>query len=225
MIKNLLFTFSCIILGVNISNGQNEIRYANTVASQSNLGYIAGKYFRSNPYIGTFSSFINHLVNDPTLTDKEEVKKTDSTLYSFTGFYTKHHPFAFKTGKMQVSLWEESMLLNDTLSLRDTVVNYLLSAHLPYTEANEKMVKKEVAHIYNRNKRYFSETRKIDMKNKKGEINGGGYNMFLLMHGIAPFATLWQIDEKKKEISLHLLFRISNSNNQSESPLPLFPRY
>ncbi len=210
MIKNLLLIFSCIILGVNISNGQN------------NMVYVASKYCRSNPYLGNFSTFLNHLVNDPTLKNKEETKKTDSTLYSFTGFYTKHQPFAFKATQVQVSLWEESMLLSDTLSLRDTVVNYLLSAYLPNTAANEKIVKKEVAHIYNRNKRFFAQSSQLELKNRQGQVNGGGYNLFLLMHGIAPMSIAWQVTEKKDEIGLHLLFRISNSTNVSETPLPLF---
>lgn len=213
MIKNLLFIFSCIILGVNISNGQ------------SNLAYVASKYCRSNPYIGNFSTFLNHLVNDPTIKNKEEVKKTDSTLYSFTGFYTKHQPFAFKSAQVQVSLWEESMLLSDTLSLRDTVINYLLSAYLPNTAANEKIIKREVAHIYNRNKRFFAQSSTLDLKNKQNEISGGGYNLFLLMHGIAPMSIAWQINEKKDEIGLHLLFRISNDTNVSETPLPLFKSF
>lgn len=213
MIKNLLFAFSCIILGVNISNGQRD------------LAYVAGKYCRSNPYIGNFNTFFNHLVNDPTLKNKEETKKSDSSLYSFTGFYTKHQPFAFKSSQVQVSLWEESVLLSDTLSLRDTVINYLLSAYLPNTAANEKTLKKEVGHIYNRNKRFFAEASKFELKDKEDNINGGGYNMFLLMHGIAPLSIIWQTTETKDKIGLHLLFRISNSTNVSETPLPLFKSF
>lgn len=213
MIKNLLFTISFIILGINISNGQ------------SNMGYVASKYCRSNPYTGTFSNFLNHLVSDPSLKNKEEIKKSDSTLYSFSGFYTTHQPFGFKSDKVQVSLWEESILLSDTLSLRDTVINYLISAYLPNTPANQKIVKKEVTYIYSRNKRFFAESSVLELKNKKNESTGGGYNMFLLMHGIAPLSIAWQLDEKKEEISLHLLFRLSNSSNVSETPLPLFKTF
>lgn len=209
MIKYLLFTISCII-SANISNGQN------------NLGFVAGKYCRSNPYVGDFNTFLQHLLNDPTLKQQEFVKKTDSTLYSFTGLYSTHQPFAFKSNKVQVALWEESIALSDTLSLQDTIINYLISAYLPNTPANQKLVKKELNHIHNRNKRYFSSTSHVDLTNKKKEINGGGYNMFVLMHAMAPFSVMWQTDTEKNEIGLHLLFRISNNTNKSETPLPLF---
>ncbi len=213
MIKYLLFAFCSIILGINISNGQNS------------LGYMAGKYFRSNPYTGEFNTFLNHLLNDPTLKNKQEVKKTDSTLYSFSGTYTTHQPFGFKSNKVHISLWETSVPLSDTLSLQDTIVNYMVSAYLPNTTANQKIVKKELNHILNRNKRYFSSSSHLDLTDNKKQPNGEGYNMFILMHGMAPVTIAWQIDDDTKELGMHLLFRISNNSNKSETPLPLFPSF
>ncbi len=228
MIKKLFLTISYTIVGITITMGQIEnsfvvVNYNNAV--QNDMRYIAGKYCRSNPYKGSFNSFLHHLVNDPTLKDKEQIKKTDSTLYSFSAFYTTHQPFPLKSSKVQVTLWEESVLLNKSLSIRDTLVNYILSAYYPNTATNRKKVKKIVRRIFKKAKPYFSEATKTETKNKKKEIVGGGYNMFLLMHGVAPLGILWDIDDKSQEIGLYLVFRIRNRNNRSETPVPLRPRF
>ncbi len=228
MIKKLFLTISYIIVGIIVTRGQIEnsfvvVNYNN--ATQNDMRHIADKYCRSNPYKSSFNDFLHHLVNDPTLKDKEQIKKTDSTLYSFSAFYTRHQPFSLKSSKVQVSLWEESVLLNASLSVRDTLVNYILSAYYPNTAANRKKKKKIVKRIFKKAKPYFSEATKTEAKNKKKEVIGGGYNMFLLMHGIAPLGILWEIDNKKEEIGLHLVFRIRNRNNRSETPVPLRPRF
>lgn len=228
MIKKLLITVGYIMASIIIAQGQIEnsfvvVNYNN--AAQNDMRHIAGKYCRSNPYKSSFNSFLHHLVNDPTLKDKEQIKKTDSTLYSFSAFYTRHQPFALKSQKVQVSLWEESVLLNDSLSVRDTLVNYILSAYYPNTATNQKNVKKIVKRIFKKAKPYFAEATRTESRNKKKELVGGGYNMFLLMHGIAPLGILWDIDEKSQEIGLHLVFRIRNRNNRSETPVPLRPRF
>ncbi|GEM_PF-1237654 len=222
MIKKLLFTFSCIVLGIATTQAQNVLDYLYNeynIAAQNDMRKIADKYCRSNPYKSTFNDFLFELVNDATLKNKEEIKKTDSTLYSFSAFYILYQPFNLKSSKVQVSLWEESVLLIDSTELKDTIVNYLLTAYYPHTSSNENAIKKTVEDIHKRTKSYFALSKKAEFKNNNNEINGGGYNMYLLRHGISPFSVMWDIADNKEEIALHIIFRMSTRNNIAETPL------
>src|ERR1041384_8325632 len=68
---------------------------------------IAKTYFRSNPFITPFSDFLNHLVKDPTLQNKNMHKKTDSTLFFFEGDYSTHRPFGLAGSHTHVVLAEK----------------------------------------------------------------------------------------------------------------------
>lgn len=211
MRKKTLLAISCCCFIIGIGK------------AQTNLGYVAGKYFRSNPYKTDYNVFLTHLINDPDIKNKEQIKKTDSTLYSFSGTYAIYQPFKFKAEKVLISLKEKSFLLDETLS--DTMVNYMISAFLPNTADNQKIIKKEAARVYKKNKRLFHSSNRQDIVNDKKVITGSRYNMFVLMNAMAPMSIIWKVEEATNKIALHLLFRISYNNNRSDTPLPLLLPY
>src|SRR6266404_4803476 len=74
------------------------------VTNDNPIVHIAKDYFRSNPYNTYFSSFLNHLMNDPTLSDKTITKRTDSSFFFFMGNYNNHNPFGFKADRTEIRL-------------------------------------------------------------------------------------------------------------------------
>src|SRR5215467_986849 len=93
--KSFLFSFF-IILAIQCI-GQNEeeeqtpvvIHYAGT----NQLLKIVKNYFRSDPYQNKFGFFLNHLMNDPLLTNKTTRLRTDTNFFYFQGVYKSYSPF------------------------------------------------------------------------------------------------------------------------------------
>ncbi|HEX2627614.1 MAG TPA: hypothetical protein VHM26_01335 [Chitinophagaceae bacterium] len=101
-------------------------------------------YCRSNPFITPFSSFLEHLVNDPTLENKKTHKRTDSTFFFFEGDYKTHRPFGI-TGstRTHVVLSEtQEQALDSGKAVVRTVFVYQLVGYSPPGENGMKEVKK-----------------------------------------------------------------------------------
>jgi hypothetical protein len=109
---------------------------------------IAKAYYRSNPFITPFSSFLEHLVNDPTLENKKIHKRTDSTLFFFEGDYRTHRPFGIPDSyRTHVVLTEIEVEASDSgRSVVRTVYVYQL---VGYSAAGDKGMK-EVKKVFDR---------------------------------------------------------------------------
>lgn len=187
--------------------------------SQSAVYKIAHSYFRSDPFQSEFSTFLNHLLSDPTLTDKILEKKTDSSLFYFQGTYATHNPFFFKPTKVKVILTETPIPLD---SLRaDTVYTYQLLAYDKDSKEGVQELKKEFEKIYRRYKSGF--TRDVYITSPAGsKLKGEGYNFFDEFHAVSPFAiTRFDADENK-EICLVLTIRMKSDDNKAVLPVPLY---
>ena len=68
-------------------------------------GYVQ-KYFRVNPYLGKFGSFVQALKTDEDLTILKETLITDSTLYFLQGKYKTFNPFSLKNVESYIILQE-----------------------------------------------------------------------------------------------------------------------
>src|SRR5678815_5056358 len=81
MKKMLLFSLFAMMAGHCI--GQPVAISVHSEPYDALLQMVKG-YFRSDPYKTEFSWFLDHLLNDPTLTNKTINKKTDSSSVSYT---------------------------------------------------------------------------------------------------------------------------------------------
>jgi hypothetical protein len=187
--------------------------------SQSPVYKITQQYFRSDPFQSEFSSFLNHLLNDPTLINKITEKKTDSSLFFFQGTYTNHSPFFFKAKKTDVILMEMPVELD---SLRtDTIVTYQLIAFNDDTKEGTQEIKKEFEKIYRRYKGAFNKNSYTE--NPPGSKSPGAtYNFYDPFHAVAPFAVTWYGPSDKKEMSLILTVRMSVKRNIAILPVPFY---
>jgi len=190
-----------------------------TSYSQSPVYKIAHDYFRSDPFRDEFSSFLKHLLNDPTITDKILEKKTDTSLFYFQGTYTSHNPFFFKPSKVEVLLMETPIQLDSLIS--DTIYTYQLLAYNNDTKDGTQEVKKEFEKIYRRHKGGFF--RNTYMENPaSSELKGVTYNFFDPLHAVAPFALTWCESGESKEMCLVLTIRMSAYNNKAILPVPFY---
>ncbi len=110
----------------------------NSSFAQEGLLEFSKSYFRSDPLSGEFSNFLNHLLNDPSLQDKQIQKRTDTSLFYFSGIYKKYDRFFFKPKRVEIILQEQSIKYIDSL-LPDTLFIYQLIAYLMAITAANRM--------------------------------------------------------------------------------------
>jgi hypothetical protein len=180
---------------------------------------ITQSYFRSDPFGTEFSSFLKHLINDPTLTDKLIEKKTDTSLFYFQGIYSNYNPFFFKPKRVEVILAETPIKI-DSLNT-DTIYIYQLAAFNTNTKDAVLEIKKEFEKIYKRYKNgFFKNTYAENLKESK--LTEVTYNFFDPLHAVSPFALTWIGPTEDKEMCLILTIRIQISNNEAILPVPFY---
>jgi hypothetical protein len=187
---------------------------------QEPVNKITHHYFRSDPFSGDFSSFLKHLLNDPTITDKTLKRRTDTSLFYFNGSYTTYNPFFFKPKRVEVILSEAEVKVKDSLAF-DTIYLYQLFAFNDDTENGIKEIKKEFEKIYKRYRGSFDKNTLTESP-AANELKWATCNFFSPFHAVAPFALTWIGPDEAKEICLILTIRMSSSENKAVLPVPLY---
>jgi hypothetical protein len=200
-----LFLFSLLLTGATYS--------------QQVVQKITRNYFRSDPFSGEFSSFMRHLLNDPSINSKIVEKRTDSTLFYFQGTYNNFNPFFFKPKRVQVVLTELPVDLDSTA--KDTIYNYQIFAYDHDSKEGREAVKKEFGKLFRHYKGSF-QTNQYSANPAGPATTGETYNFFDAFHGVSPFAISWFGPTDKKEICLVLTIRLDNQYNQAVLPIPFY---
>jgi hypothetical protein len=191
--------------------------YFTSSFAQEGLFQFSKIYFRSNPFVGNFSGFLNHLLNDPSLLEKEIQKRTDTSLFYFSGLYKNHHPFFFKPKKVQILLQEASVNYGDSLA-NDTIFIYQLVAYADGTEKGEQEVKREFEKIHRVFNKKFYNSNYHDLKT--GETSGGLHNYFVAYSTLAPATIIWT--KLDNEFVLNISLRFKASENRAVLAAPLY---
>lgn len=178
--------------------------------AQEGLFQFSKIYFRSNPFAGNFSGFLHHLLNDPSLLEKETQKRTDTSLFYFSGLYKNYNPFFFKPVKVQILLQEAAVNYGDSLTT-DTIFIYQLVAYADGTEKGEQEVKREFEKIHRVFNKKFYNSNYEDLKN--GESSGGIHNYFVAHSTLAPATTIWT--KLNDEFVLNITLRFKTSENRA----------
>lgn len=205
MKKNLLLLFT--------------IFFYNLSFSQDGLYQFSKSYFRSNPFMGEFSSFLKHLINDPDIHDKKTQQRTDSTFFYFYGVYNTFNPFFFKPKRVDILLEEASVKYTDSLP-PDTILVYQLIAYTDESKGKQE-VQKEFEKIHRQYNKKFTNSNYRDLKTGE-EISGGLHNYFVPLAALAPVSTIWSFLEETKEYILHITLRIKTSENRATLPAALY---
>lgn len=187
--------------------------------SQEIVFKITREYFRSDPFRGEFSGFVNHLFNDPSMTNKITEKRTDSSLFYFQGTYTSYNPFFFKPKRVDVVLTEMEVDL-DTLG-KDTIYTYQLIAYANDNKEGIEDVKKEFDKIFKHYNKGFTRN-SYDENPADSKIQGVTYNFFDQYHAVSPFALSRYYATETKETCLMLTIRMDTYNNRAMLPIPFY---
>lgn len=192
--------------------------YASTFA-QEGFYQLTKNYFRSNPFIGEFSSFLKHLINDPAIQNKKTQQRTDSTLFYFYGAYNNYNPFFFKPKRVEILLEEASVKYTDTVP-NDTIFVYQLVAYADASKGKHE-IKKEFEKIHRQYNKKFNASNYQDLKTGD-DITGGLHNYFVPFAGLAPVSTAWWLLRETDEYVLNITLRIKSSENRAILPATFY---
>ena len=185
--------------------------YFTPVFPQESLFQFSKNYFRSDPFVGNFNSFLDHLLNDPSLFEKELKKRTDTSLFYFSGIYKDHNPFFFKPKKLQIQLQQVSVNYGDSLA-NDTIFIYQLIAYAEDTEKGKAEIKKEFEKIHRVFNKKFYDSNYQDVKSGV-TINGVLHKYFVDYSPLSPASTLWI--KQDNEVVLNITLRFKASENRA----------
>lgn len=195
-----------------------------TAQSQEAVLKITKNYFRSDPFAAEFSSFIKHLLNDPTIKEKEFFPRTDTSLFFMHGVYTTHNPFFFKPKQVEITLTEISLKYVDSLPIRDTILVYQLVAISENNIEGIKDIKREFEKLHSKFNKSFSKNSYQEEK-AGNEVTAGWYNYFLGTHAVAPISLLWGKTEGTNEAALNITLRMKSSYNRAVLAAPWIEGY
>jgi hypothetical protein len=185
-------------------------------SAQQAIYDIAKNYYRSNPFENEFSKFLNHLMNDPTLTNKTIHKKTDSTLFFLQGVYASHSPFFFKSNKTEIILAEQEEADNDSSQNIHTVFVYQLISHAS-GEEGVKNVGEEFEKLCRHYKRNFNGNNYKELK--AGEKQAGEIRNYSSGNpGFFPLTIAWATSKEHGDNIFALTIRFMVFENQAYLP-------
>lgn len=213
MKKNLLLLF--FISFIYTSSFSQVFQFT----TQEGLVQFTKSYFRSNPFIGEFSGFLKHLMNDPQLKEKKTWTRTDTSLFYFSGVFNNYNPFFFKPKRVEIVLKEVPIQIVDSI-LADTILIYQLLAYTDGKSKGEEEVKKEFAKIHRKFNTKFYNSNFQDLQVGK-EIKGGVHNYFIRSSSIAPVTVAWGL-WKEDEYVLTLMLRLKIKQNIAVLPASFY---
>jgi hypothetical protein len=65
-------------------------------------------------------------MNDPILVTKATKLKTDTSFFYFQGVYKSYSPYGFLADRTEIRLAEQEFIIDDSTSLKDTLMVYQL---------------------------------------------------------------------------------------------------
>lgn len=176
-------------------------------------------YYRQDPFHKPFAQFLNNLVGDPALTEKEIKKKTDSTLFFLQGTYTSHKPFFFPASRCKVILAEYQEYTDSTETETYNYFVYQLVGYAAPGDEGVRDIKEEFERLSKKVKRGLTEHNRRELK--RGPVTTGmvvdyGYPYLVF----DPLTIAWASSNEKKENIIALTVRFILRDNAAYLPIP-----
>lgn len=179
---------------------------------------VAKTYYRSSPFLGEFSQFLQHLLNDPTLVNRKMNKRTDSLLFFLEGDYTTHRPFFFGGPRCRVILAEVQEETGDTLNPVFTHYAYQIIGYASPGEEGRRDVITEFDKLLKKNRKATDTLAYRELKNG-GRLTGAiadlGYKPILVF----PLSLAWASSQNGEENLLALTIRFLVTDNRAYFPV------
>lgn len=186
--------------------------------AQDGLLEFSRSYFRPDPLAVSFSAFLEQLLNDASLGDKQIAKRTDTSFFYFSATYKKYDRFFFKPVRVTISLQEEPVKYVDSLP-PDTIFVYQLTAFADSSVNGRNEVKKEFERIHRIFRKKFYRTKYSDLDPGNSEM-GGLNNFFVSYSTLAPLTTGW--GELGAGYALQITLRFKTSSNRARLAAALY---
>jgi hypothetical protein len=221
--KALLLMITLLWLGASPAGAQNVLLEASSQMSLTTLQDLAAPYFKTIPYHKSFSAFLQEVINDPDLQDKEVHRRTDSTFFHVSGNYQRFNPFIYRPTKVKVIIAESEFSYNDTTSYTDTVVYYQLLVTTDTTEKGKQFVQKEYNRLLRKAGRTFThQTYALGKETSAAE--GELTNSFIAPFAVSPLTIAWgrEATTQHYAFSFSLCMKV-NENRAGMVTLPQEP--
>jgi len=181
------------------------------LSAQQNFVDVVAKYYRVNPFAGSFSAFVKALTTDPKLLNKTILHKTDSTGYYAKGEYKVFNPFSMQANKVDMLFYEREMDFGDKML---SYYSYQLTVYFPNTEAYRKAVKKDYTKLSRLLQRVLP---LVDIESLKGfrNISDGETTTFSDSYfAVKPVIISWQTLDKSNQLALSVVTNLIHMYNR-----------
>lgn len=189
-----------------------------TICSQP-LYKVTEDYFRQDPFKSEFSQFLNKLISDPALTEKEIKKKNDSTLFFLQGIYKSHSPFFFPATHCKVILAERQEFADSLSNEAYTYFVYQLIGYAAPGEEGLKDIKQEFERLNRRLKKGLDPSDQKQLT-RGDEQSGSIINYAFRNIAFYPLTIAWATSADKKENIVALSIRFFMMDNTAYLPIP-----
>jgi hypothetical protein len=186
--------------------------------SQGTISKITQSYFRFSPFNREFSQFLNTLINDPALTEKNIKKKNDSTLFYMQGIYTAHSPFFFRSTRCKIILAERQEFTDSLSTQTYTYFVYQLIGYAPPGEEGQKDIKQEFERLSHRFKKGLDAKDQKELR-RGSEQSGAIIDYALMKMPFYPLTIAWTTSPDHKENIIALAVRFFIVDNEAYLPI------
>jgi len=182
---------------------------------------VTAEYFRQDPFKTTFSQFLNNLIGDPSMTEKDLRKKNDSTLFYMQGTYPAHTPFFFPALRSKMILAERQEFMDTTATSTYTYFVYQLIGYAKPGKEGLKDIKEEFDRLNRRLKKGL--TGSVQKALKRGSEESGAIMNYTYRDMVFyPLTIAWASSEENKENIIAISIRFFVDENQAYLPIPLY---
>jgi len=192
--------------------------FACQTAYPQSLNKIGQDYFRLDPFKTEFSQFLNSLMNDPALAEKEISKRTDTTLFYLSGIYPSHKPFFFPTTRCKIILAEQEGYTDSLSTIPYYYFVYQLVGYASQDEEGLKNVKQEFEKLNRRYKKGFDSKNQKDLK-RNGQESGAITNYSIKEMAFYPLTIAWATSGDQKENIVTISIRFFMVDNKAFLPI------
>ena len=182
-----------------------------TAGAQSNLSK-AVSYFRVDPFRGNFSAFVNALVSDTALLEKQMLKQTDTTGFYLRGRYEVFNPFSMNANRVDMIFYESNNYKQS--GFWANYFTYQLTALFPDNPRSRDIVKKDFKKLLKTLRRSLPYVRTIDLGGKQGIEEGKIANLSDNDAQVDPVLISWQTMTQSDQLGLTVILRIKRVGNE-----------
>lgn len=181
---------------------------------------IAADYFRVSPFNKPFGTFLERLINDPAITGKNILKKTDSTFFFMEGLSNSYNPFFFKAIRTKIILAEkEESFAIDSAGNFQLIYLYQLVGYAPAGPEGVKDVKDEFDKFCRKYRKNFSS--ELSRNLSRDGIQSGLIRDFAYLDlPYFPLTAAWESSKNQEENLFAITLRFWVTGNEAWLKIP-----